>query len=100
MVHAFLVVAGNIERVTGIFVANSTFTENNATNIEDSQPGGIFDVGECAGAHISSASCVGVLNTTFEGNIGMTPPRTPAQHDPPIDLTVAPLTRDIPLNKS
>ena len=34
-------------------------------------PGGIFDVGECAGAHLSSCNCVGIYNTTFEENIGI-----------------------------
>ena len=34
-------------------------------------PGGIFDVGECAGAHLSSCKCVGVYNTTFEDNTGI-----------------------------
>lgn len=63
--------AGEIERVTTIYVVNSTFTANNATNIESSVPDGIFDVGECAGAHISSCSCAGFLNTTIEGNIGI-----------------------------
>lgn len=64
-------VAGQIQRVTTLFVINSTFTANNATNIESSTPDGIFDVGECAGAHISSCSCAGFLNTTFEDNIGI-----------------------------
>ena len=63
--------AGNIERSTRINIVNSNFLANNATNIESSVPGGIFDVGECAGAHISSASCAGVYNTTFEDNIGI-----------------------------
>lgn len=52
-------------------MVNSTFTANNATNIESSVPGGIFDVGECAGAHVSSCSCAGFLNTTFEDNVGI-----------------------------
>ena len=63
--------AGYIPRYTQINIVNSRFVANNATNIEDSVPAGIFDVGECAGAHISSASCAGVYNTTFEDNIGI-----------------------------
>lgn len=31
----------------------------------------MFDVGECAGAHLSSCNCVGIYNTTFEDNIGI-----------------------------
>lgn len=63
--------AGNIDRSTVLFIINSIFKANNATNIIPGVPGGIFDVGECAGAHISSCACVGVLNSTFEHNIGI-----------------------------
>lgn len=71
LLQAFLFYgAGNIQRVTRVHIINSSFTANNATNIEASVPGGIFDVGECAGAHISSCSCVGILNSTFEDNTG------------------------------
>ena len=63
--------AGNTQRFTSINIINSSFTANNATNIEDSVPAGLFDVGECAGAHISSCSCVGILNSSFVDNIGI-----------------------------
>lgn len=62
---------GQIQRYTTLFAINTTFTANNATNIESSVPDGIFDVGECAGAHVSSCSCAGFLNTTFEDNVGI-----------------------------
>ena len=60
-----------MKRLTTVIILNSAFNANNATNIESTDPEGIFDVGECAGAHISSCSCVGILNTTFEDNIGI-----------------------------
>ena len=64
-------IAGNTQRLTAITILNSAFTANNATNIESTGPHGIFDVGECAGAHISSCRCAGILNSTFEDNIGI-----------------------------
>ena len=67
----FFCIAGNTQRLTAITILNSVFTANNATNRLSTVPGGIFDVGECAGAHISSCRCAGILNSTFEDNIGI-----------------------------
>ena len=65
--------AGQIERTTQIYIVNSHFTANNATNYHSQQAvlPGLFDVGECAGAHISSCTSVGILNSTFNDNIAI-----------------------------
>ena len=57
--------------MTDIYIFNSLFQANNATNLELDAPADIFDEGECAGAHLLSCGCVGIYNTTFEDNIGI-----------------------------
>lgn len=57
--------------MTDVYIFNSLFQANDATNIELDAPADIFDEGECAGAHLLSCDCVGMYNTTFEDNIGI-----------------------------
>lgn len=72
MLKSACCVAGSILRPTNVYVFDSTFQANGATNLgRGTLLGGSFDVGECADAHLSSCRCVGMYNTTFEDHTGL-----------------------------
>lgn len=65
-------IAGNPPRSTyQVFIVNSNFIANNATNTQPEPLFGIYDTGQCAGMHISSCGCVSVLNNTFTNKTGI-----------------------------
>ena len=71
-VTLYICVVGDPPRYTyQVFIVNSSFTANNATNTQPEPLPGIYDTGECAGVHISSCSCVSILNNTFTDNTGI-----------------------------
>lgn len=71
-VSAFYVY-GWVEQVTYFTMHDSSFRNNNGTRTQlvDNEGAGIIDTAECGGVYLSSCKCVGIMNSTFEGNIGI-----------------------------
>ena len=69
-------VYGGVQQATYFTMHDSAFTANNGTrqkmlHVADPRYSGITDITECGGLYLSSCKCVGISNSTFDGNIGI-----------------------------
>ena len=61
------------QQVTFFIMRDSVFLSNNGTRLALADPDqyGITDNTECGGLYLSSCKCIGIANSTFQGNVGI-----------------------------